>query len=188
MLAEKNIEAFAQVKFKRIVTQCPHCYNTLKNEYSQFGANYQVLHYTELLAERSLTYSSEAANHNGHSQNLTYHDPCYLGRHNQVFKQPRQLLQEAQRSPIEMARTLENSMCCGGGGGQMWQETEAETRINFNRLQDALDCGAETIATACPYCLLMFDDAIRSKGLSDKIQVLDIAEILEPLVRAGKEV
>ena len=187
MQAEQNIETFGQVKFKRIVTQCPHCYNVLKNEYPQFGANYSVLHATELLAGLSLSYTSEAIKNNGHERTLTYHDPCYLGRYNQVFNQPRKLLVNAKQTPLEMSWNKGNSMCCGGGGGQMWLETDAETRINLNRLQDALDCGAETIATACPYCLLMIDDAIRSKGIRDQIQVLDIAEIIEPLILVGKE-
>ena len=188
MLVEQNIETFGQVKFKRIVTQCAHCYNTLKNEYPQFGANFAVQHATELLAELNLGYSGEAAQKNGHNREITFHDPCYLGRHNQVFEQPRKLLQDASQPVIEMKRSLENSMCCGGGGGQMWLETDADTRINLTRLQDALDSGAETIATACPYCLLMFDDAIRSRGIGDQIQVLDICEILEPLAAGGKEV
>jgi Fe-S oxidoreductase/nitrate reductase gamma subunit len=188
MLAEQNIETMGRVKFKRIVTQCPHCYNALKNEYSQFGANYTVLHATELLAELSLSFGNGAAKTNGQGRKLTYHDPCYLGRHNQVFEQPRQLLKSAGRSPVEMARKRENSMCCGGGGGQMWLEADAEARINLHRLQDALDSGAEAIATACPYCLLMFDDAIRSKGIGEQIQVLDISEILEPLIADRKGV
>jgi Fe-S oxidoreductase/nitrate reductase gamma subunit len=188
MLAEQNIETFAQVKFKRIVTQCPHCYNTLKNEYPQLGAKFTVLHYTELLEELALPAASQAASGNGQARKLTYHDPCYLGRHNQVFASPRQLLADAGQTPLEMPRKMENSLCCGGGGGQMWQEMEAETRINLIRLQEALDTGAETIATACPYCLLMFDDAIRSKGIGEQVKVMDIAEILEPLVAGGKEV
>ncbi len=187
MLAEQNIETLGQVKFKRIVTQCPHCYNALKNEYTQFGASYTVYHATELLTELSLSYGGGAARTNGHGSKLTYHDPCYLGRHNGVFEQPRQLLAEAQRPVTEMTRNEDNSMCCGGGGGQMWLEADAEARINLYRLQDALESGAETIATSCPYCLLMFDDAIRSKGLGEQVQVLDISEVLEPLMTAEKE-
>jgi len=110
---------------------------------------------------------------------VTYHDSCYLGRYNNIYNQPRQLLAQADVEMVEMSRRLSESFCCGGGGGQMWLETEADTRINHRRLEDAIEAKADIVATACPYCLLMFDDAIRSKGLSEQIQVLDIAEILD---------
>ena len=174
--AKQNIETFGTVKFKRVVTACPHCFNTLKNEYPQMGGEYQVLHYTELLA--ALDLPSASANGNGIHGNVTYHDSCYLGRYNGIYRQPRQLLQAASVDQIEMARSGENSFCCGGGGGQMWLETDANTRINHRRLNDALEAGADVVATACPYCLLMFDDAIRSKGMGEQIEVMDIAEVL----------
>jgi Fe-S oxidoreductase len=119
--------------------------------------------------------------HNGNagSELITYHDSCYLGRYNQLYQAPRQLLDHANNARIELKRSKQNSFCCGGGGGQMWLETDADTRINHHRLADVQNSGAKTVATACPYCLLMFDDAIRSKGLGDQIQVLDIAEILD---------
>jgi Fe-S oxidoreductase/nitrate reductase gamma subunit len=179
VLAEQNLETFSKVKFQRIVTQCPHCFNTLKNEYPQFGAELPIQHYTEFLDDMSLAFEAPAGNTNGGQPAITYHDPCYLGRHNQVFNQPRELLDRAHLKQREMARSRENSMCCGGGGGQMWLETDAETRINHQRLQDALATEAGTIATACPYCLTMFDDAIRSKGVGEKVKVLDLAEIIE---------
>jgi Fe-S oxidoreductase/nitrate reductase gamma subunit len=175
--AKQNIETLGRVKFERLVTACPHCFNTLKNEYPQMGGDFKVQHYTELLTELSLPVSQ--ANGNGAHANITYHDSCYLGRYNGIYDQPRQLLDQAGVQRVEMARQGENSFCCGGGGGQMWLETDANTRINHRRLADSLDAKAEVVATACPYCLLMFDDAIRSKGLGDQIQVLDIVEILE---------
>ncbi|MEW5867738.1 MAG: heterodisulfide reductase-related iron-sulfur binding cluster [Chloroflexota bacterium] len=178
--AEQNIETFNKIKFKRIVTQCPHCFNTLKNEYPQFGGNYQVQHYTEFLAELSLPWESIAPNGNGLAgHKISYHDSCYLGRYNQIYAQPRQLLKQAGIDNREMPRRLEDSFCCGGGGGQMWLETDANTRINHRRLGDAQQVQADVVATACPYCLLMFDDAIRSKGLGEQIQAMDIAEILD---------
>ncbi len=111
-------------------------------------------------------------------QTYTYHDSCYLGRFNQIYNQPRSLLEYAKIDPVEMPRNGQDSFCCGGGGGQMWMETNADTRINQHRLDDALETNADIIATACPYCLLMFDDAIRSKGIGEQIKVQDIAEIL----------
>ena len=181
--AKQNIETFGKVKFNRIVTACPHCFNTLKNEYPQMGGEYQVLHYSELLAMLDLTPStslraSPAPSPKGRGEKVTFHDSCYLGRYNDIYAQPRALLDKAGVNRVEMARKGENSFCCGGGGGGMWLETDANTRINHHRLKDALDAKAEVVATACPYCLLMFDDAIRSKGIGEQIKVMDIAELL----------
>jgi Fe-S oxidoreductase/nitrate reductase gamma subunit len=175
--AKQNIETLGKVNFNRVVTACPHCFNTLKNEYPQMGADFKVLHYSELLAE--LNMPSATANGDGIHGKVTYHDSCYLGRYNNIYEQPRKLLKEADVNLVEMARSGENSFCCGGGGGQMWLETDANTRINHRRLADSMDADAQVIATACPYCLLMFDDAIRSKGMGEQIQVMDIAEVLE---------
>ena len=178
VFAEQNLEAMGKVKFNRIVTQCPHCFNTLKNEYPQFGSTYKVQHYTEFLSELALT-KDISPNGNGLKGRLTYHDSCYLGRYNNIYQAPRQLLKAARLTPIELPRRGENSFCCGGGGGQMWLETDPNTRINHRRLAEALKIKADVVATACPYCLLMFDDAIRSKGVGEQIQVMDISEILE---------
>ncbi len=188
VFAEQNIQMFNQIKFKRIVTQCPHCFNTLKNEYPQMGGNFTVLHYTELLHELRIPWSILDRDGKGTFQKVTYHDSCYLGRYNQIYEAPRRLLQQAKVHLKEMPRHHENSFCCGGGGGQMWMETDAETRINHHRLQDALKIQADTVATACPYCLLMFDDAIRSKGLGENLKVFDIAEILERQLAQHEEV
>jgi len=178
VFAEQNLEAMGKIKFNRIVTQCPHCFNTLKNEYPQFGSKYPVLHYTEFLAQLPLA-NEFSPNGNGIKGRLAYHDSCYLGRYNQIYQAPRQLLNQAKVNPVELPRRAENSFCCGGGGGQMWLETDPNTRINHRRLAEALQVKADVVATACPYCLLMFDDAIRSKGLGDQVQVMDIAEVLE---------
>ena len=178
VFAEQNLEAMSKIKFNRIVTQCPHCYNTLKNEYPQLGSSYNIQHYTEFLTGLSLT-KDITPNGNGMKGRLVYHDSCYLGRYNQIYQAPRQLLKEAKLNPLELPRQGENSFCCGGGGGQMWLETDPNTRINHRRLADALQVKADVVATACPYCLLMFDDAIRSKGLSEQVRVMDIAELLD---------
>lgn len=179
VFAQQNIETLSKVKFSRIVTQCPHCFNTLKNEYPQFGGNYQVQHYTEFLAELNLPWEKISPNGKADLQKIAYHDSCYLGRYNNIYTQPRQLLNNAKVNTVELARRYENSFCCGGGGGQMWLETDAETRINHRRLEEVIDAKANCVATACPYCLNMFDDAIRSKGLGEAIQVMDIAEIID---------
>lgn len=179
VFAEQNIEAFGQVKFNRIVTQCPHCFNTLKNEYPQMGGDYMVQHYAEYLAELDLPWNTISNNGNGVQGKLSYHDSCYLGRYNDIYRQPRKLLQQARVETVEMRRHNAESLCCGGGGGHMWMETDADTRINQLRLQDALDVQADIVTTACPYCLLMFDDAIRSKGIGEQVRVMDIAEVLD---------
>ncbi|MBE9473406.1 MAG: (Fe-S)-binding protein, partial [Chloroflexi bacterium] len=187
MMVEQNLELFASVKFNRIVTGCPHCYNTLKNEYPQFGGHYKVQHLTEFLAERPIQESVSSPNGNDLNGRLTFQDSCYLGRYNQVYKEPRQLLKNANVDPVEMNKKGENSFCCGGGGGQMWMETDPNTRINHRRLNDAIETGADVVATACPYCLLMFDDAIRSKGLGDQIQVMDVVEVMVKQLGGDRE-
>ena len=184
MMVEQNLETFGSIKFNRIVSACPHCYNTLKNEYPQFGSQFQVQHLTEFLAELPVLENASPSNGNGFNGRLAYHDSCYLGRYNQVYEQPRQLLSQAEVNQVEMNRQGENSFCCGGGGGQMWMETDPNTRINHHRLNEAVEAGADVVATACPYCLLMFDDAIRSKGLGDQIQVVDVAEVMANHLRS----
>ncbi|MGW8225487.1 MAG: heterodisulfide reductase-related iron-sulfur binding cluster [Anaerolineales bacterium] len=183
MMVEQNLEIFNSIKFKRIVTNCPHCFNTLKNEYPHFGGDFVVQHFTEFLAGIQVEGLKPSSN----GARLTLHDSCYLGRYNQIYTQPRQLLSQTNQNWVEMKRSGENSFCCGGGGGQMWMETDANTRINHRRLSDAIETGAEIVTTACPYCLLMFDDAIRSKGLGDQIQVLDLAEIMVNQIENGKK-
>lgn len=186
VMAEENIETFGAVRFKRLVTQCTHCFNTLKHEYPQFGGEYDVQHYTELLAELQPQLGPKLSNGSAVAgKRVTFHDPCYLGRYNGLYDQPRDLLDTTGAARVEMARSGANSFCCGGGGGQMWLETEAETRINNRRLGDALDANAEVVATACPYCLLMFDDAIRSLDKADQVQVMDVAEVLASRLENG---
>lgn len=177
MAAEENIALLAGYKFAKIVTLCPHGLNTLKHEYPRFGGSYQVQHGSEFLADRlaELNFSSSQGVDYGR---LTFHDSCYLGRYNDIYTQPRQLLEKAHLPHLEMEANRANSFCCGGGGGAMWLETAAETRINRKRLDHALEIKADTIATACPYCLIMFDDALRSRGMTEKVQVLDLIEIL----------
>ncbi len=182
--AEENIKQFGTYKFNKIVTQCPHCFNTIKNEYPPFGGDFEVQHYTELLAsleangDRQQPSSAPDLGAEDTGDRFTYHDSCYLARYNQISTAPRALLDSAGVERVEMDRRLENGFCCGGGGGQMWLETDPDTRINQRRLDEALSVGADVVATACPYCLIMFDDAIRSKGLGEKIEVMDIAEVL----------
>jgi Fe-S oxidoreductase/nitrate reductase gamma subunit len=179
VMVEENIAAFDSVRFERIITPCAHCFNTLKNEYPQFGGQYEVLHHTEFLTQLSsegrLKFSSDAGN-----KTYTFHDSCYLGRYNGIFEGPRETLDaipNLQRT--EMPRRKANAFCCGGGGGHMWMEIDPNTRINHRRLDEAVkEARADVVVTACPYCLIMFDDAIRSKGIGEQVAVRDLAEVL----------
>jgi Fe-S oxidoreductase len=176
MLVEENMEVWKGYGVKKVVTTSPHCYNTLKKDYPQ-GA-LELLHYTELIAqlldEGRLTFQGRV------EKTVTYHDPCYLGKHNGVFDAPRSIL---KRIPglkfVEMDRSREKSLCCEGGGGRMWLEgTNIEERLAHQRVQEAIDAGAQILATACPFCVLTLEDAVKIRGLEDKIQVRDIMELV----------
>lgn len=178
-LATANVETLNQVAPKRIVTTCPHCLHTLKNEYPAFGGNYQVVHHSQLIWELiqlgKLRLSDTAANEGG--QSLTFHDPCYLGRHNGILDDPREVLKAAQQPLIEMPDHGRKSLCCGAGGAQMWKEEEhGNERVNTARFRQAQESGATTLAVGCPFCLTMLSDAAREA--QSEIAVLDIAEVV----------
>lgn len=178
MLVEKNIETFEKYKIKKILTTCPHCYNTLKNEYPQFGGNYEVTHQTEflksLLEQRKITLKNETP------LTVTYHDSCYLGRYNQIYQPQRDILKAIPGVTLkEMERSFERSFCCGGGGGRMWMEEHQGKRINEMRADQALALDPNVIATACPYCLTMLEDGLKARGKEESVKVYDLAELLE---------
>ena len=183
MMAEQNIETFNSHNIKEIVTSCPHCYNTLKNEYPQFGGDFNVVHYTQFIGNLIAQGKLQLAN--ALNAKLTYHDPCYLGRYNGVYQEPRQILQSIpQANLVEMARTRNKAFCCGGGGGHMWiEEQSGTTKINQMRLDDALETGAEQVVTACPYCLQMFEEGIDHKGIKGALKVQDLAEVVELAIK-----
>jgi Fe-S oxidoreductase len=179
--AEENISSLSEIKFNKIVTLCPHGLNTIKNEYPKFGGEFTIKHAAEYLADLFKSGNINLRKSDGFGE-LTFHDSCYLGRYNDVYSQPRDLLNAAGIEAQEMKASRKDSFCCGGGGGSMWLETAADKRINQKRLQHALDIQADTITTACPFCLIMFDDALRSKGLTEDIQVIDLIEILNKAI------
>jgi Fe-S oxidoreductase len=176
-LVEENLKTFERYKVKRIVTHCPHCFNTLKNEYPQFGGDFEVLHHSHLierlLGEGRLPLKRTVP------QALTFHDSCYLGRHNGTFDAPREAFRSATGRPVlEMEKNRDRSFCCGGGGGHMWMELDVEAqRINQLRFNQALDVKAETIGTACPFCVTMLEDAGKVLDRED-VKVRDFVEIL----------
>ncbi len=189
-LVKQNIELLKKYKVKDIVTCCPHCFNTLKNEYPQFGGDFNVQHHVEFIAEHadlikdslnlSLNLNKEVVSGLA-GKTVTYHDPCYLGRHNIIYNEPREILGlvpgiETKEMELRMCR----SFCCGGGGGHMWMEQKVGRNINEMRTDQALDTGADVIATACPYCLTMLSNGLKTKNRED-VKVMDIAEIWSPV-------
>lgn len=186
ILAQTNIETFNRYKISKILTTCPHCYNTIKNEYPQMGFSCDVKHHTEFFSE--LIGSGHLKLDRAIPKKLTYHDPCYLGRYNGIYKAPREVLHAIPSLDIrEMKRSGKDSFCCGAGGGWMWMDEKIGKRINIQRLEDALATDPEWISTACPFCVTMFDDAIKSKDKEESLQILDIAEIVEQALAIDKE-
>ncbi len=170
------MEILNEIKPKRIVTTCPHCLHTIKNEYPQFGGNYEVIHHTQLINEL-VGAGKISLNLEGDSMQVTFHDPCYLGRQNGIYEAPRENLKSAGMVTVEMPRHEAKSFCCGAGGAQMWKEEEpGDMRVNEARYQQAKETGAGTIAVGCPFCMTMLNDASKADGGS--IQVKDVAELV----------
>jgi len=175
MLAMNNIETLNSLNFKLIVTQCPHCLNTLKNEYPQLGGNYEVMHHSQFIEQ--LINSGKINPNKTSKKKVTFHDPCYLGRHNGEYNAPRRSLSASGMDIVEMDRNRNNSFCCGAGGAQMWKEEEkGDEAVRRARFKEAIDTDAETISTGCPFCMTMMTDA--GNELESKINVKDIAEIV----------
>jgi Fe-S oxidoreductase len=176
--ARQNVETLNEAGVRRIVASCPHCFNTLSNEYADFGGRYEVVHHTELLAE--LVREGRLAPAGG-EETITYHDSCYLARHNDVRMQPRELV-AAVGTPVEMGRNGVKTFCCGAGGAHMWME-ERGTQINEERAREAAATGAGTLAVACPFCTMMLDDGVRQNG--SEMRVADVATLLVESLAGG---
>ena len=176
--AKANIATLDAAGVKRIVATCPHCFNTLKNEYPALGGNFEVVHHAELLDH--LVRAGRIVPGAGYTGTVTYHDPCYLGRHNRVFDEPRTVIGAIPGvRNVEMRRCREQGFCCGAGGARMWMEESIGTRINMDRTLEALGTGADVVSTACPYCMIMLDDAVRANGKEEEVRVLDISQLFE---------
>jgi Fe-S oxidoreductase len=177
-LAKEEIKVFIDNGVRKIICSSPHCYHTFKNEYPYFGVNFQVIHITQFLL--TLLEEGRLKINGSYSKVVTYHDPCYLGRHNGIYEEPRSLLKSIPGLQlVEMREIKEESLCCGMGGGRVWMETPKEERFANLRIQQALDTGAEVLATACPYCITAFEDARVVLNLEDRIEVKDVTEILD---------
>ena len=180
MQAMQNIQVLEGYGIKKIVTACPHCFNTLKNEYPALGGSYEVLHHSEYLQQ--LIDAGRVRVQGGGAfkgRKITFHDSCYLGRSNDVYDAPREVLQVLDAELIEMKRCRTKGLCCGAGGGQMFKEPEAGNKdINIERIEEALLTGADTIAVACPFCMVMMTDGVKNKEREETVKVYDLAELL----------
>jgi Fe-S oxidoreductase len=176
-MGKANIVTLNEVGAKKVVASCPHCFNSLSREYPDLGGNFEVIHHSMLLSHLIETGKLTSGTL---ETKVTYHDPCYLGRHNRVFDEPRQVLDSINGvEQIEMKRCREKSFCCGAGGARMWMEEDIGKRVNLERTDEALTTGADVVSTACPYCLIMLDDAVRARSREDDVRVMDVASVME---------
>lgn len=179
MQAMTNIEVLNAYDVKRIVTTCPHCFNTLKNEYPELGGKYEVIHHTQLL--KSLLNEGKLTVEGGsfRGKKITFHDPCYLGRANNIYEAPRVLIKKLEAELVEMKRCKQNGLCCGAGGAQMFKEAEKGNKdINIERTEEALAIQPDVIAAGCPFCNTMMSDGIKAKEKEQDVKVLDLAEMI----------
>jgi heterodisulfide reductase subunit D len=180
MMAYQNIQVLNGYNIKKIVTACPHCFNTIKNEYPELGGTYEVIHHAvflqQLIDEGKIKLREEGG---FKGKKITYHDSCYLGRANNIYDAPRKVLEALDAELVEMKRCRSNGLCCGAGGAQMFKEEEkGDTRVNLERTKEALQTGASIIAAACPFCNTMMTDGVKNSNKEEEIQVLDIAELI----------
>lgn len=185
MQAMMNIDILNGYEIKKIVTACPHCFNTIRNEYPSLGGHYEVIHHTQLI--QSLIDEGKLKTADGNTfkgKRITYHDPCYLGRANDVYEAPRKILETLDADLVELKRCRSNGLCCGAGGAQMFKEPEPGNKdVNIERIEDVIDAKASLVASACPFCMTMLQDGVKIKEQEAHIEVLDIAEIT---VKANK--
>jgi len=180
-LAQANIETFKRHGVTKVIVSSPHCYHTFKNEYPAIGGNFEVLHVTQLLAE--LIENKRLKLKKSFLKKVAYHDPCYLGRHNEIYDQPRKVLESIPGLElVEFADCREESVCCGGGGGRIWMETKKGERLSDLRIEQAIEVGAEVLTVACPYCLINFADSLLTMDKEGVLQVRDISELVNEVI------
>ncbi|HVX94074.1 MAG TPA: (Fe-S)-binding protein [Polyangia bacterium] len=202
MQAQQNVETMNAKKVKKVITACPHCLHTIKNEYPQLGGNFEVRHHTQVIRELvesgkveidKAELASEDRAESGaaalSSRKIAFHDPCYLGRWNGEYDAPRAVLDglPPRTSRIELSRNKEHGFCCGAGGGRMWMEEKIGTRVNHNRTDEIIASGADTVATACPFCTIMLRDGVQDRGAGEKVQVLNVSELVAKSMKRKRE-
>ena len=172
-------ETLKQYKFNKILVTCPHCLQTIGNEYKKFGADYEVVHHTIFIKDLIEKNNLEIDGKNRIDKNITFHDSCYLGRYNDIYEQPRDLLKTVNKgSQVEMKRSRDKGLCCGAGGGRMWMEEKIGKKVNIERTEEALSVNPDIISTACPFCMTMLSDGVKEKGKSEEVKVKDVAELV----------
>jgi len=177
-MAKENVKMFQERGVTKIITQCPHCFSTLKNDYRQYGLELEVVHHSELIHNLLRSGRLKLNRQVADLGNIIFHDSCYLGRHNDVYDAPRESLRVATgEPPMELERNRENSFCCGAGGGRMWMEEHVGTRINLNRVKEALALKPDTLCVSCPYCMTMFEDGLKDVN-AEQVRVRDVAEVV----------
>jgi Fe-S oxidoreductase len=177
-LANANIETLGKYKFKKILVTCPHCLNSLGNDYRELGGEYTVVHHSRLLAELLSAGKVPLDLAKGVDELVTFHDPCYLGRYAKEYEPPREVLSRAGVKAVEMANSREKGFCCGAGGGRVFLEETIGTRVNVERTEQALATGAKTVAVGCPFCMTMVTDGTKTKNVEETVQVRDLAELV----------
>src|SRR6476659_8037050 len=204
MQAQQNVETMNGKKVKKVVTACPHCLHTIKNEYPQLGGNFEVRHHTqlirELVAAGKITMEGDqmapvvavkSSNGSSGKPAITFHDPCYLGRWNGEYDAPRAVLDalpSGAAGRVELPRNKQHGFCCGAGGGRMWMEEKIGTRVNHNRVDEVLASGASPVATACPFCTIMLRDGVQDLNAGDKVQVLNVSELVAKSMKRKREI
>jgi Fe-S oxidoreductase len=186
MLVKMNVETLNNYNVKKIVTICPHCFNTLKNEYPDFDGNYEVVHHTQFLSEL-IDQGKLKMKQNGADNKIAYHDSCYLGRYNKIYDHPRDIIKKMGGSISEPGRTRDRGFCCGAGGGQMFMEETEGKRVNIDRTEELIESGAKTIGLNCPFCMTMIGDGVKAADKEDVVEVKDIAELLLDRVELPEE-
>jgi Fe-S oxidoreductase len=185
MQAVANIQVLNGYNIKKIVTACPHCFNTIKNEYPELGGNYEVIHHATFLQQ--LINEGKVKLQGGgefKGKKITYHDSCYLGRANNIYEAPREVLQALDAELVEMKRCKTKGLCCGAGGAQMWKDAEPGNKeVNIERTEEALGTGANVIASACPFCMVMLSDGVKNKNKEEEVKVLDLAELIATAIK-----
>jgi Fe-S oxidoreductase len=179
-LAKENIKTFIENGVKKILVSSPHCYHTFKNEYPEFMVNFEVVHISQYLFD--LIHEGRLEITGEYGKKITYHDPCYLGRHNGIYDEPREVLNSAGLELIEMPDCREDSLCCGGGGGRIWMETPKAERFSDLRVEQASEVGAEVLVTACPYCIIHFEDSRSGMEEGEELEVKDITEVIQEVI------